>query len=75
MRSKPTCNYLIMELTNVLVYDMFGTYFVEYAMTLEFIQSQITYYRKHLNCGHPRDWNQILGLLHYYQNLERKFDE
>ena len=28
----PTCNYLIMELTNVLVYDMLDDYCMEFAM-------------------------------------------
>ena len=41
-------------------------------MGLEFVQSQVAYYKKHLNCGPSRDWNQILGLYHYYQQLERE---
>jgi len=38
-------------------------------MTQEFIRSQVEYYRKHLNCGPSRDWNQILGLYQYYKGL------
>jgi hypothetical protein len=38
-------------------------------MSQEFIRSQVEYYRKNLNCGHPRDWNQILGLYEYYKGL------
>ncbi len=41
-------------------------------MTLEFVQSQVAYYRKNLNCGPSRDWNMIHGLLMYYEGLERK---
>ncbi len=39
-------------------------------MTDAFIDSQVEYYRRHLRCGHPRDWNQIAGLLHYYEGLQ-----
>lgn len=38
-------------------------------MSQEFIRSQVEYYRKHLNSGPCRDWNQILGLYHYYKEL------
>ncbi len=38
-------------------------------MSLEFIRSQVEYYGRNLRCGHPRDWNQILGLYQYYQGL------
>lgn len=38
-------------------------------MTQEFIRSQVEYYRKHLNSGPSRDWNQILGLYQYYKGL------
>jgi hypothetical protein len=41
-------------------------------MSKQFIESQITYYRKNLRCGHPRDWNMIVGLLHYYEAELRK---
>ena len=39
-------------------------------MTDQFIDSQVEYYRRHLRCGHPRDWNMIAGLYHYYQGLQ-----
>lgn len=39
-------------------------------MTDAFIDSQVEYYRRHLRCGHSRDWNQIAGLLHYYEGLQ-----
>ena len=32
-------------------------------MTDAFILSQVDYYARHLRCGHPRDWNMIVGLL------------
>jgi hypothetical protein len=38
-------------------------------MSQEFIRSQVEYYRRNLRCGHPRDWNLITGLLHYYEGL------
>jgi hypothetical protein len=38
-------------------------------MSQEFIRSQVEYYRRNLRCGHPRDWNLIAGLLHYYEGL------
>ena len=44
-------------------------------MTDSFIDSQVEYYRRHLRCGHSRDWNMIAGLYHYYlglQNARRK---
>lgn len=44
-------------------------------MTKEFVQSQVEYYKRNLNCGPSRDWNQIRGLYHYYQSLLRKFEE
>ena len=39
-------------------------------MSDEFINSQVEYYRSQLNCGNSRDWNQILGLYHYYKGLQ-----
>ncbi len=39
-------------------------------MSDEFINSQVEYYRRHLNCGPSRDWNMIHGLYHYYQGLQ-----
>lgn len=41
-------------------------------MSKEFIDSQVEYYRKNLNCGHSRDWNQILGLYQYYKGLQNE---
>ena len=41
-------------------------------MTDEFIQSQIDYYRKNLNCGPSRVWSQISGLYQYYQGLQNE---
>jgi hypothetical protein len=38
-------------------------------MSQEFIRSQVEYYRRNLNCGPSRDWNQIHGLYHYYKGL------
>jgi hypothetical protein len=43
-------------------------------MTKEFIDSQVDYYRKNLNCGNSRDWNQIHGLYHYFTNLQRRMN-
>lgn len=39
-------------------------------MSDEFIDSQVEYYRKNLNCGNPRDWNQILGIYQYFKGLQ-----
>lgn len=39
-------------------------------MTDSFIDSQVDYYRRHLNCGHSRDWNLIAGLYRYYLGLQ-----
>lgn len=36
-------------------------------MTLEFIQSQIDYYRKHLLSGNAADQSRIRGSLLYYE--------
>lgn len=38
----------------------------------QFIDSQVAYYKKHLNCGSLRDWDQIRGLYHYYLELQNE---
>lgn len=38
-------------------------------MTQQFIQSQVEYYKRILNSGPTRDWDQIHGLYHYYKSL------
>jgi len=35
-------------------------------MTDEFVLSQMNYYRRMFNAGHPRDWGLIRGLLEMY---------
>jgi hypothetical protein len=41
-------------------------------MTIEFLKSQVAYYKRNLNCGPSRDWNLILGLYLHYNNLLQK---
>lgn len=41
-------------------------------MSKEFIESQVSYYRRHLGCGNFHDRNMIVGLLHYYESELRK---
>ncbi|MCK1543305.1 hypothetical protein IVB12_15425 [Bradyrhizobium sp. 179] len=44
-------------------------------MSIEFVRSQVEYYRRNLRRGHPRDWNMIVGLFQYYeQELQRLED-
>lgn len=42
----------------------------ERAMSDEFIDSQVKYFRSILNCGPSRDWNRIAGSYAYYLGLQ-----
>jgi hypothetical protein len=44
-------------------------------MTEGFVRSQIDYYRRNLRCGPSRDWNQILGLLQFYEQELRRLQD
>ena len=43
-------------------------------MSLEFVKSQVAYYRKNLRCGPSRDWNLISGLLLKYEQMSKPPD-
>jgi len=43
-------------------------------MSKQFIESQISYYSKHLGSGNFHDRSMIVGLLHYYESLLYKLN-